>query len=274
MNKGVYILLGLVLVVLAAGMLVLKRIDDSVDTLPPASGDAVSLAGEAGSDSGSKSVPNRTLSELPPLPGVYSDPSAGSGSGPQKGLPSAAASTTGSSSPAGGTGAKDANGNPVPQTHSLFSHVMAPLALNFEKGPFQVRADGRVLKTDTATRAEGLNKEGVSVEEDIEVIGSIIDQYRKIFGSNPIAGENRDLVLALTGDNPHKLALIDPSSPAINDQGELVDRWGTPFRFHPVDSRQPMEIFSAGPDTKFATPDDIQIGDPVIYGDGDLQLSL
>jgi hypothetical protein len=41
----------------------------------------------------------------------------------------------------------------------------------------------------------------------------------------------------------------------LNDKGELVDRWGTPYFFHQL-SRDHMEIRSAGPDKVMWTQDD------------------
>ena len=38
--------------------------------------------------------------------------------------------------------------------------------------------------------------------------------------------------------------------------GELVDRWGTPYFFHSV-SAEKMEIVSAGPDKELWTDDDV-----------------
>ncbi len=42
----------------------------------------------------------------------------------------------------------------------------------------------------------------------------------------------------------------------VNDNGELVDRWGTPYFFHQI-SGADTEIRSAGPDKIMYTADDI-----------------
>jgi hypothetical protein len=42
----------------------------------------------------------------------------------------------------------------------------------------------------------------------------------------------------------------------INARGELIDRFGTPYDFHPVSSEL-LEIRSAGPDKILETADDV-----------------
>ena len=143
--------------------------------------------------------------------------------------------------------------------YSIHSSTVDPVKLDFDRGPFEKREDGFVLKKDTNARAGGLNTEATTAEEDLETLGGIIGQYRRIFGYNPVAGENREVMRALTGDNTYKLVFIDKSNPAINREGELVDRWGNPVFFHAVSSTRPMEISSAGPDGEFSTTDDIVI---------------
>jgi hypothetical protein len=44
----------------------------------------------------------------------------------------------------------------------------------------------------------------------------------------------------------------------INAQGELMDRWGSPYFFH-VESSTEMEIRSAGQDGRFYSEDDVTL---------------
>ncbi len=44
----------------------------------------------------------------------------------------------------------------------------------------------------------------------------------------------------------------------INEKGELVDAWNTPFFFHQISGTE-MEIHSAGPDKIMWTQDDLVI---------------
>lgn len=101
-----------------------------------------------------------------------------------------------------------------------------------------------------------LNRPDSTITRDLDTLSQVFDAWRTNFPreGNPV-GENADITAALTGENPHGFALIPKNHPAINAEGELCDRWGTPFRFHQL-SGERMEIRSAGPDRKFATADD------------------
>jgi hypothetical protein len=104
--------------------------------------------------------------------------------------------------------------------------------------------------------AAALNAPGSSVGRDLDIISQIFDAWLSNFPSegNPV-GENAEITAALMGDNRLQLALIPKGHRAVNENGELCDRWGTPFRFHQLSGTR-MEIQSAGPDRKFATADD------------------
>ena len=81
---------------------------------------------------------------------------------------------------------------------------------------------------------------------------AVKDPYR------PPLGDNRDITRALTGGNRRGLVLVPTNDPSFRD-GQLVDRWGTPYWFHP---RAPdaIDIVSAGPDRKLFTDDDVAAG--------------
>lgn len=104
--------------------------------------------------------------------------------------------------------------------------------------------------------AAALNATDSTISRDLDILQQLFDAWRSNFPreGNPV-GENAAITAALAGDNRLGLALIPKTHPAINDRGELCDRWGTPFRFHQL-SGERMEIRSAGPDRKFATDDD------------------
>lgn len=97
----------------------------------------------------------------------------------------------------------------------------------------------------------GLENEAAS---DVQRITRVLRDYRTIAGDNPI-GSNAEIVQALSGDNP-KQAKILPADMPLNSNGELVDRWGTPYFFHQL-SRTSMEIRSAGSDRRMWTSDDV-----------------
>jgi hypothetical protein len=103
-----------------------------------------------------------------------------------------------------------------------------------------------------------LNAADSTIVEDIAAVRQTLEAWRTNFPreGNPV-GENSEITAALLGANRLNLVLIPRHHPAVSAAGELCDRWGTPFRFHPL-SGEVMEIVSAGPDRRFGTPDDAQ----------------
>lgn len=79
--------------------------------------------------------------------------------------------------------------------------------------------------------------------------------YGQRFGGNPV-GTNAEIVKTLNGGNPKGVRYLPQENLRLNDQGELIDIWGTPYFFHQL-SAQKMEIRSAGPDKTLWTRDDI-----------------
>jgi hypothetical protein len=90
---------------------------------------------------------------------------------------------------------------------------------------------------------------------DLEAVRSMIRDYRSIQGENPV-GTNAEIMKQLMGENKKNAQLGPPQGLNLNSNGELIDRWGTPFFFHQL-SRADMEIRSAGPDRVMWTEDDL-----------------
>ncbi len=67
---------------------------------------------------------------------------------------------------------------------------------------------------------------------------------------------NETIVRELTGQNKKGLQFISKSHPYINEEGELLDRYGKPLIFHALAVWR-IEIRSAGPDGKAYTEDDV-----------------
>jgi hypothetical protein len=85
-----------------------------------------------------------------------------------------------------------------------------------------------------------------------------VRQYGQMFGGDPV-GTNPEITAALTGKNPkHINFLTGLPGTRINDQGEMVDAWGTPYFFHQISGSE-MEIHSAGPDKVMWTSDDLVV---------------
>jgi hypothetical protein len=111
--------------------------------------------------------------------------------------------------------------------------------------------------------ADQLNSPSGDIHSDLRTVNELFDQYRSaVHGPNP-TGENAEIVAVLTGKNPLGYSFVPPHHPAINAQGQLVDRWGTPFFFHQLSSDQ-MQIRSAGPDRILYTDDD-EVMTPGLY---------
>jgi hypothetical protein len=91
----------------------------------------------------------------------------------------------------------------------------------------------------------------------LENLRTTVRQYGLRFGGNPV-GTNQEITKALNGGNPRHVEFLGPDGNRINDNGELVDAWGTPYFFHQL-SGQVMEIRSAGPDKRMWTGDDLVI---------------
>ncbi len=90
---------------------------------------------------------------------------------------------------------------------------------------------------------------------DLDKVNLMLRDFRTRMGVNPV-GTNAEIMKAVMGDNPKRARLGPPEGQNLNGNGELVDRWGTPYFFHQM-SAASMEIHSAGPDKTFGTPDDI-----------------
>jgi hypothetical protein len=105
--------------------------------------------------------------------------------------------------------------------------------------------------------ADPLNSPAGDIRADLRVVLDLVEGFRTNFpkDGNP-TGTNAEITAALAGRNKLRLALIPPNHPAINRDGELCDRWGTPFFFH-SESATRMEVRSAGPDKKMWTEDDV-----------------
>jgi len=90
---------------------------------------------------------------------------------------------------------------------------------------------------------------------DLENVRLMFRDYRSVMGENPV-GSNAEIMKSVMGGNPKQAQLGPQGGQGINGNGELVDRWGTPYFFHQV-SATTMEIRSAGPDKVMYTSDDL-----------------
>lgn len=79
--------------------------------------------------------------------------------------------------------------------------------------------------------------------------------YRTLTGENPV-GTNEEMMKAIMGGNPKGAMLGPPEGQSVNENGELIDRWGSPYFFHQL-AKDRLEIRSAGPDRRLWNEDDL-----------------
>lgn len=97
----------------------------------------------------------------------------------------------------------------------------------------------------------------VDISEDLSAVDATIRNFQAVHGENPI-GSNAEITAALMGNNLKQIKLEIPAGSRVNGDGQMCDRWGTPYFFHQVSATE-MEIRSAGPDRKMWTGDDSQM---------------
>ena len=133
----------------------------------------------------------------------------------------------------------------------------------------QIRADRPALtapppppKDERSPLADKLHAPDRTGVQDLGVVMNLFAQYRIRFQGFPVGEDNAAFMNALTGNNPGHLAFISRDHPAMDAQGQLLDRWGEPFFFHLL-GHDALQIRSAGPDRELYTPDDLLIDSPV-----------
>ena len=90
---------------------------------------------------------------------------------------------------------------------------------------------------------------------ELDKVRLMLRDYRTLYHENPV-GTNAEIMKAVMGGNPKQAQLGPPEGQSMSANGELLDRWGTPYFFHQLSSDL-MEIRSAGPDKTLWTSDDI-----------------
>lgn len=110
---------------------------------------------------------------------------------------------------------------------------------------------------EAAEIANRLHTPETTGTDDLETLDLLLTIFRRANGgANPAGGENDEIVGQLAGKNDKSFAVLPPKHPAISSSGRLLDRWGTPYYFHPI-ARNVLGLRSAGPDGKLWTTDDV-----------------
>ena len=86
-----------------------------------------------------------------------------------------------------------------------------------------------------------------------------LQQYKEFVGTYP-SGNNAAITKALLGQTEKKVLILAVRRSDLNDKGEIVDPWGTPYQFY--FSHNEVLIRSAGPnkvweDSAFPSTDDL-----------------
>jgi hypothetical protein len=80
----------------------------------------------------------------------------------------------------------------------------------------------------------------------IPIVSSSLKAYLTEYGEMP-TGTNAEIMAKLMGRNPRKIVFCDLKGPnRLNKNGELIDLWGTPYRFDTSDPKNPR-VWSCGP---------------------------
>lgn len=96
-------------------------------------------------------------------------------------------------------------------------------------------------------------------ENDLILMSRLMENSLLLLKSaaNRPLSANEDWADLLRGKNGAREEFLPAQHVALNDKGQLVDRWQTPLFFHALGGGR-YEIRSAGPDKSLWTADDIQ----------------
>jgi hypothetical protein len=143
--------------------------------------------------------------------------------------------------------------NPPPATAESPAPPSPPAAVASAVISPSLPSDARVLPGSVTEIPAG----DVDITQDLSAVDAAIRNFRDVLGENPI-GSNAEITAALLGNNLKQIKLEVPTGSHVNGEGQMCDRWGTPYFFHQVSATE-MEIRSAGPDRKMWTGDDSQM---------------
>lgn len=137
--------------------------------------------------------------------------------------------------------------------------VTNPALVGSQDPRLETLPDGHVAMRDAIGIANSLHAESEGAEIDLRSLEQLFELYRFVFKANPVGSENQEIMAQLLGSNAKKLVLFPRNHSSLDEDGVLLDRWGTPYYFHPL-SAQLMDVRTAGPDGKLWTKDDLSLG--------------
>lgn len=120
-------------------------------------------------------------------------------------------------------------------------------------------SDKVVLHPQHAEFTTELHSPETDPEDDLGILQELLRLHRQAHRENPV-GLNDEITAALLGQNAKNYALLPRNSPFLSQEfhPQLLDRWGTPYRFHALSAKE-MEVSSAGPDKAHHTQDDLTL---------------
>ncbi len=134
---------------------------------------------------------------------------------------------------------ENAPANPMPPEPTVASESILPAGLPVKPRPPAIPVPMEEVRTEL---------------EDLQVT---FRDFRTVLGENPV-GTNAEITHTLIGNNLKQVRATIPPGSSINADGELCDRWKTPYFFHQLSAKD-MEIHSAGPDRIMGTGDDVVV---------------
>jgi hypothetical protein len=141
---------------------------------------------------------------------------------------------------------------PVPRTSELAATNTTIVAT-----PATSTGNASALLGETILR--GYADTNLSPENDLTLLSRLMENSLLLLKSaaNRPLSANEDWADLFRGKNGAREEFLPAQHVALNDQGQLVDRWQTPLFFHALGGGR-YEIRSAGPDGKLWTEDDLQ----------------
>jgi hypothetical protein len=94
--------------------------------------------------------------------------------------------------------------------------------------------------------AESIISEKMRVRALAHALRTALEQYHTAYGRYP-EGTAGQIMLALRGSNEKGSVFFECPPESINDHGELVDPWGTPFHIKIDTKKKTPHVRSAGP---------------------------
>jgi len=88
------------------------------------------------------------------------------------------------------------------------------------------------------------NAKDIQAKNDLRQIRWALKIYFEEYGVMP-SGGNAQIMAALCGNNPRKIAFLEPGAKRFNSQGEFLDPWNTPYRMDASNAAFPW-IYSCG----------------------------